>query len=192
MLPTDGPGVPIGERRKLKPFLEVAGPIGGIAATAFGPDARPALAILFDKICEHNSALGWHQDRKIVVKEGVGVVGFGRWTPKSGLLQIELPFDIGYSLLAADLPRRRRVFEVGYSADAAPYPLAGHGILAADCARMSKRRGSFVAGTCCRAAPANGCSPVGRILRYTPPGLTMTLRTRSRLKWSAGPTSFSL
>ena len=41
MLPTDGPGVPIGERRKLKPFLEVAGPIGGRTATAFGPDARP-------------------------------------------------------------------------------------------------------------------------------------------------------
>jgi len=41
VLPTDGPGVPIGERRKLKPFLEVAGPIGGIAATAFVPDARP-------------------------------------------------------------------------------------------------------------------------------------------------------
>jgi predicted protein tyrosine phosphatase len=41
VVPTDGPGVPIGERRKLKPFLEVAGPIGGIAATAFVPDARP-------------------------------------------------------------------------------------------------------------------------------------------------------
>ena len=41
MLPKDGPGVPIGERRKLKPFLEVARPISGIAATAFVPDARP-------------------------------------------------------------------------------------------------------------------------------------------------------
>ena len=41
MLPTDGPGVPIGERRKLKPFLEVAGPIGGRVATAFEADAPP-------------------------------------------------------------------------------------------------------------------------------------------------------
>jgi hypothetical protein len=39
-LPTNVPGVRIGEGRKLKPFLEVAGSIGGIAATVLGRFVR--------------------------------------------------------------------------------------------------------------------------------------------------------
>lgn len=191
-LPTNVPGVRIGEGRKLKPFLDVAGSIGGIAATALGPNARPVRAILFDKTSERNWALGWHQDRTIVVRERVGADGFGPWTVKSGLIQVEPPFDIlermvtlrvhldqvdannaplrivpgshrlgrlheaevqrvvatsgerlclaergdvwlyatpiVHASLAADPPRRRRVLQVDYSADAAPYPLAWHGI----------------------------------------------------------------
>jgi hypothetical protein len=191
-LPTNVPGVRIGEGRKLKPFLEVAGSIGAVAATALGPDARPVRAILFDKTSERNWALGWHQDRTIVVRERVGADGFGPWTLKSGLIQVEPPFDIlermvtlrvhldqvdannaplrivpgshrlgrlseaeaqrlvttsgerlclaergdvwlyatpiVHASLAANPPRRRRVIQVDYSADAAPYPLAWHGI----------------------------------------------------------------
>jgi len=92
-LPTNGPGVRIGRGRKPEPLQEVAGPIGGISATALGPDARPVRAILLGKTSEHNWALGWHQNSTIVVREGVGEDGFGPWTLKSGLLQVELPFD---------------------------------------------------------------------------------------------------
>jgi hypothetical protein len=195
-LPTNVPGVRIGEGQQLKPFLEVAGPIGAIAATALGADARPVRAILFDKTSARNWALGWHQDRTIVVRQRIGADGFGPWTVKSGLIQVEPPFDIlermvtlrvhldqvdaknaplrivpgshllgrvheaevqrvvatfserlclaergdvwlyattiVHASLAADPPRRRRVLQVDYSADAAPDPLAWHGIWVAD------------------------------------------------------------
>lgn len=191
-LPTNMPGVRIRDGSRLKAFLEVAGPIGAIAAVALGPEARPVRAILFDKTAERNWALGWHQDRTIVVKERVDADGFGPWTVKSGLIQVEPPFKIlkrmvtlrvhldavdrsnaplrvvpgshrlgrlpeaeikrvvatfgerlclaergdiwlyatpiVHASLAADPPRRRRVLQVDYSADAAPGPLAWRGV----------------------------------------------------------------
>ena len=93
-LPTSMPGVRIGDGSQLKPFLGTAGSIGAIAATALGPEAHPVRAILFDKTAERNWALGWHQDRTIVVKERIDADGFGPWTVKSGLIQVEPPFDI--------------------------------------------------------------------------------------------------
>lgn len=181
-LPIDTPGVRIGEGPLLKPLLEISGPIGAIAATAIGSDARPVRAILFDKTAGRNWALGWHQDRTIVVRERIDAPGFGPWTVKSGLIQVEPPFEIlkrmvtvrvhldqadasnaplrivpgshrlgrlpecevqrvaaisGERLYAtsivhashpADPPRRRRVLQIDYSADVAPYPLAWRGV----------------------------------------------------------------
>lgn len=83
-LPTNMPGVRIGDGPQLKPFFDVAGPIGAIAAAALGPEARPVHAILFDKTAERNWALGWHQDRTIVVRERVEADGFGPWTSSPG------------------------------------------------------------------------------------------------------------
>jgi hypothetical protein len=93
-LPTSRPGVRIGEGRQLQSFLNDAGPIGAIAASALGGQARPVRAILFDKTVERNWALGWHQDRTIVVKERIDTDGYGPWTVKSGLIQVEPPFEI--------------------------------------------------------------------------------------------------
>ena len=93
-LPTSMPGVRIGDVSQLKPFLDAAGPIGEIAGGVLGPEARPVRAILFDKTAERNWALGWHQDRTIAVKERAYADGFGQWTVKSGLIQVEPPFDI--------------------------------------------------------------------------------------------------
>jgi hypothetical protein len=191
-LPIDTPGVRIGEEPLLKPLLEISGPIGAIAATAIGSDARPVRAILFDKTAGRNWALGWHQDRTIVVRERIDAPGFGPWTVKSGLIQVEPPFEIlkrmvtvrvhldqvdasnaplrivpgshrlgrlpegevqrvaaisgerlclaergdvwlyatsiVHASLPAHPPRRRRVLQVDYSADVAPYPLAWRGL----------------------------------------------------------------
>lgn len=88
------PGVRIGEGPLLRPFLESDGPIGAIAATAIGSRARPVRAILFDKTAERNWALGWHQDRTIVVRERIYAPGLGPWTVKSGLVQVKPPFEI--------------------------------------------------------------------------------------------------
>jgi len=93
-LPRGGPGVRIWEVRQLQPFLNDSGPIGAIAASVLGEQARPVRAILFDKTVERNWALGWHQDRTIVVKGRMDTNGYGPWTVKSGLIQVEPPFEI--------------------------------------------------------------------------------------------------
>ena len=191
-LPTSMPGVRIGDGSQLKRFVDTAGPIGAIAAAVLGPEASPVRAILFDKTAERNWALGWHQDRTIAVKERAHMDGFGPWTVKSGLIQVEPPFEIlermvtvrvhldavnktnaplrivpgshklgrlpeaeieravttlgericlaergdlwlyatsiVHASMAADPPRRRRVLQVDYSADAAPGALAWRGL----------------------------------------------------------------
>jgi hypothetical protein len=93
-LPTNMPGVRIGDGTKLKPILDTGGVIGAIAAAVLGPGARPVRAILFDKTAERNWALGWHQDRTIVVRERIDADGYGPWTVKSGLIQVEPPFKV--------------------------------------------------------------------------------------------------
>ncbi len=93
-LPSDVPGVRIGSAPALRAMLAVDGPIGSIAASALGPDARAVRAVLFDKTALRNWALGWHQDRTIVVEQRADVDGFGPWTVKAGLVQVEPPFAI--------------------------------------------------------------------------------------------------
>lgn len=191
-LPTSMPGVRIEDGAQLQPFIDAAGPIGAIEVAALGPEARPVRAILLDKTAERNGALGWHQDRTIVVKERIDANGFGPWTVMSGLIQVEPPFEIlermvtlrvhlkavdgsnaplrivlgshklgrlpeaeiervvatsgerlclaergdvwlyatpiVHASLAADPPRRSRILQVDYSADAAPGPLAWRGV----------------------------------------------------------------
>ena len=93
-LPSDVPGVRIGSAPALRAMFAVDGPIGSIAASALGPDARAVRAVLFDKTAARNWALGWHQDRTIVVEQRADTQGFGRWTVKAGLIQVEPPFAI--------------------------------------------------------------------------------------------------
>ena len=177
---------------QLEPFLDTAGRIGAIATSVLGEEARPVRAILFDKTAARNWALGWHQDRTIVVRERQDRNGYGPWTLKSGLIQVEPPFEIlqrmvtlrvhldavdehnapfrivpgshrlgrlpeaenervvmtfgerlclaerghvwlyatpiVHASLAAGPPRRRRVLQVDYSADATPGPLTWRGV----------------------------------------------------------------
>jgi len=93
-LPSDVPGVRIGSAPALRAMLTVNGLVGSIAGSALGPDARPVRAVLFDKTAARNWALGWHQDRTIVVEEHADTQGFGPWTVKAGLVQVEPPFAI--------------------------------------------------------------------------------------------------
>ncbi len=93
-LPNDVPGVRIGSAPALRAMLASDGRIGSIAASGLSPDARPVRAVLFDKTAARNWALGWHQDRTIVVEQRADVNGFGPWTVKAGLIQVEPPFAI--------------------------------------------------------------------------------------------------
>jgi ectoine hydroxylase-related dioxygenase (phytanoyl-CoA dioxygenase family) len=68
--------------------------IGGIAARMLGDGAMPVRALLFDKSAACNWALGWHQDRTIVVARRIETAGYGPWTVKAGLVQVEPPFAV--------------------------------------------------------------------------------------------------
>ncbi|VVT21464.1 Phytanoyl-CoA dioxygenase [Sphingomonas sp. EC-HK361] len=93
-LPTGVPGVRIGAAPALHDLLGPGGAAGSIATGVLGPRSRPVRAVLFDKTEGANWALGWHQDRTIVVQQRASVEGFGPWTIKSGLVQVEPPFPI--------------------------------------------------------------------------------------------------
>ncbi len=93
-LPADRPGVRIGSAPALRAVLAADGAVGSIAAAMIGCGARPVRAVMFDKTAATNWALGWHQDRTIVVEDRAEVKGFGRWTVKAGLVQVEPPFAI--------------------------------------------------------------------------------------------------
>jgi hypothetical protein len=90
----DVPGVRIGSAPALRGMLAVDGPVGRIAGSVLGRDARPVRAVLFDKTAARNWALGWHQDRTIVVEQRGAVDGFGPWTVKAGFVQVEPPFAL--------------------------------------------------------------------------------------------------
>lgn len=93
-LPVDKAGVRIGSAPALREMLSADGPVGSIAATMIGPLARPVRAVLFDKTPAMNWSLGWHQDRTIVVETRTPAKGFGPWTVKAGLIQVEPPFAL--------------------------------------------------------------------------------------------------
>lgn len=190
--PPNLPGVRIADASAFAAMLAPGGPIGNVAAVAIGGAARPVRAILFDKVAARNWALGWHQDRTIVVAERIAVEGFGPWTVKAGLIQVEPPFAILDRMVTlrvhldpidasnaplrilpgshrlgrleepaiedlarttperlcraargdiwlyataivhasspADPPRRRRVVQIDYAAEALPAPLRWHGL----------------------------------------------------------------
>jgi hypothetical protein len=93
-LPPDQAGIRLHGVPMLSPYLEASGPVGRIAAKILGAKCRPVRALLFDKTPATNWALGWHQDRTIVVKERVDVRGFGPWTVKQSLIHVEPPFEL--------------------------------------------------------------------------------------------------
>lgn len=88
------PGVRLREASALGPILSAGGAVGRVAASRLGEAARPVRAILFDKSEAANWALGWHQDRTIVVRERRDVPGFGPWTVKQGMLHVAPPFAL--------------------------------------------------------------------------------------------------
>ena len=93
-LPPDRAGVRLYGIDGLAALAGVHGEVGRIAVGRLGPQARPVRAILFDKSPAANWALGWHQDRTIIVRERRDVPGFGPWTRKRGMLHVAPPFDL--------------------------------------------------------------------------------------------------
>lgn len=92
--PGDQAGIRLTGISVLSDLLGAQGSIGIRVAGALGSAARPVRMILFDKSAATNWALGWHQDRTIVVRKRVEVPGFGPWTTKSGLLHVAPPIGL--------------------------------------------------------------------------------------------------
>jgi len=59
-----------------------------------GEEARPVKALYFDKTPEVNWAVSWHQDQMIAVRERFELPGFGPWTKKEDILQVQPPVDV--------------------------------------------------------------------------------------------------
>lgn len=75
----------------LRALVHPQGVLGQLAGATLGPGARAVRAVLFDKTPAANWALGWHQDRTIVVRERIAVAGFGPWTLKQGMIHVAPP-----------------------------------------------------------------------------------------------------
>ena len=92
-LPVERAGVRLQGQPALARLLTSKSSLGAVVKTALGPHCFPVRAILFDKTEATNWALGWHQDRTIVVRERREAPGFGPWTVKSGLQHVAPPVE---------------------------------------------------------------------------------------------------
>ncbi|HJR83656.1 MAG TPA: phytanoyl-CoA dioxygenase family protein [Sphingomicrobium sp.] len=88
-----GPGERIYGNSQLAVWL-TDGPVSAIVRDGLGDAAIPVRAILFDKTTTTNWALGWHQDRTIVVRERIDTPGFRHWNVKAGAVHVEPPFGL--------------------------------------------------------------------------------------------------
>lgn len=78
----------------IEALLVATGPVGAIAASLIGAEARPVRAVLFDKTRAANWAVAWHQDRTIPLRERHDLPGFGPWSTKDGLLHVAPPISV--------------------------------------------------------------------------------------------------
>jgi ectoine hydroxylase-related dioxygenase (phytanoyl-CoA dioxygenase family) len=78
----------------LRSLLGPDGVVGSLVNRVAGSRCGPVRAILFDKSPAMNWALGWHQDRTIVVTERVDLPGYTTWSTKAGLIHVEPPFPL--------------------------------------------------------------------------------------------------
>ena len=65
-----------------------------LVAGLLGQKAFPVRAIFFDKQPQANWSVPWHQDLAIAVAERIDAPGFGPWSVKDGVVQVQPPTHI--------------------------------------------------------------------------------------------------
>ncbi|MGB2632383.1 MAG: phytanoyl-CoA dioxygenase family protein [Candidatus Acidiferrum sp.] len=65
-----------------------------------GPDCHAVKGILFNKTPESNWKVAWHQDLTIAVRQRIEITGFGPWTIKDGVHNVQPPTEILAGILA--------------------------------------------------------------------------------------------
>lgn len=71
-----------------------------IAQLALGQDCLPVKGTLFDKNAEANWLVPWHQDLTIAVESRVDLPGYGPWSTKAGIVNVQPPVAILEELIA--------------------------------------------------------------------------------------------
>jgi ectoine hydroxylase-related dioxygenase (phytanoyl-CoA dioxygenase family) len=68
-----------------------------------GPCAFPVRSILFDKVPDANWKVPWHQDVTIAVQQRMEAEGFGPWTMKADIIQVQPPAAILENMVSVRL-----------------------------------------------------------------------------------------
>jgi ectoine hydroxylase-related dioxygenase (phytanoyl-CoA dioxygenase family) len=74
--------------------------VRGLITSVLGPNCFAVKGILFNKTQKSNWKVPWHQDLTITVLDRVEVEGFGPWTTKSGVVNVQPPADVLGGMLA--------------------------------------------------------------------------------------------
>lgn len=74
--------------------LAAAPEIRALVEPLLGAAAVPVKGILFDKTPAANWKVAWHQDTTICVRERAAVPGYGPWSVKDGVVNVQPPADV--------------------------------------------------------------------------------------------------
>ncbi len=74
--------------------------VRGLVASVLGPNCFAVKGILFNKTQKSNWKVPWHQDLTITVQDRAEVKGFGPWTTKSGVVNVQPREDVLRGILA--------------------------------------------------------------------------------------------
>jgi ectoine hydroxylase-related dioxygenase (phytanoyl-CoA dioxygenase family) len=74
--------------------------IRGVITSVLGPNCFAVKGILFNKRQKSNWKVPWHQDLTITVQERIEAEGFGPWTIKGGVVNVQPREDVLRGILA--------------------------------------------------------------------------------------------
>ena len=77
--------------------------VRSLVASVLGPNCFAVKGILFNKTQKSNWKVPWHQDLTIAVQNRAEVEGFGLWTIKSGVVNVQPPDDVLRGILSIRL-----------------------------------------------------------------------------------------
>jgi ectoine hydroxylase-related dioxygenase (phytanoyl-CoA dioxygenase family) len=72
----------------------------GFAREVLGPKAIAVKGTLFDKTADANWLVPWHQDLTICVNKRIDADGYGPWTRKAGVVNVQPPVSVLERMLA--------------------------------------------------------------------------------------------
>jgi ectoine hydroxylase-related dioxygenase (phytanoyl-CoA dioxygenase family) len=74
--------------------------VRGVITSVLGPNCFAVKGILFNKTQKSNWKVPWHQDLTITVQERIEAEGFGPWTIKGGVVNVQPREDVLRGILA--------------------------------------------------------------------------------------------